>query len=50
MPLLEGGAGGKLVFGGKHDRSDLYIEPTILDDVKPTDLVMQSEVTEFTLL
>jgi len=44
MPLLEGGAGGKIVFGGKHDRSDLYIEPTILDYVKPTDLVMQSEI------
>jgi len=41
FPLTQSGT---VVFGGKHDRSDLYIEPTILDNVKPTDKVMESEI------
>jgi len=35
---------GKIVFGGKHERKDLYIEPTILDDVKFSDPIMQDEI------
>ncbi len=34
----------KVVRGGGHDRSRLYIEPTILDRVEPGDPVMQQEV------
>ena len=34
----------KVVMGGKSDRSDLYIEPTIMDGVTPEDKVMQEEV------
>lgn len=41
LPLLQSG---KLIYGGKVDRDDLYIEPTILDDVKLTDPIMQDEV------
>jgi len=41
LPLLQSG---KTVFGGKHDRKDLYIEPTILDDVKFSDPIMQDEI------
>lgn len=34
----------KVVAGGSYDRSDLYIEPTILDGVSPDDKIMQEEV------
>jgi acyl-CoA reductase-like NAD-dependent aldehyde dehydrogenase len=40
-PLLDGA---QIVFGGKSERSDLFIEPTIFDNVKPTDPIMQSEI------
>lgn len=35
---------GNVAIGGKSDVQDLYIEPTILVDVKPTDHVMQEEI------
>ena len=35
---------GKAVIGGKVDADDLWIEPTVLIDVKPTDPVMQEEI------
>lgn len=35
---------GDIVFGGKTDRDDLYIEPTIIDDVKWDDTIMQEEI------
>lgn len=35
---------GKVAIGGKTDLDDLWIEPTILVDVKPTDPVMQEEI------
>ena len=34
----------KVVLGGKGDRSDLYIEPTVMDRVTPEDKIMQEEV------
>ena len=34
----------KVVYGGSHDRSELYIEPTIMDEVRPGDPVMQDEI------
>lgn len=34
----------KVVVGGSSDSSDLYIEPTVLDGVKPEDKIMQEEV------
>jgi len=34
----------KVVVGGEGDRSECYIEPTIMDDVHPDDPVMQEEV------
>jgi len=34
----------KVVAGGGSDRSDLYIEPTILDGVTPEDKIMKEEV------
>ncbi|KAF9429425.1 aldehyde dehydrogenase 3, member A2 [Entomortierella beljakovae] len=33
-----------IAFGGRTIPSDLYIEPTIVTDVKPTDTIMQSEI------
>lgn len=36
--------GGKVAIGGKTDADDLWIEPTVLVDVKPTDPVMQEEI------
>lgn len=36
--------GMKIVSGGAKDREDLYIEPTILDNVTPKDAVMQDEI------
>ena len=35
---------GKAVIGGETDESTLFIAPTVLVDVKPTDNVMQEEV------
>ncbi len=35
---------GKIFAGGKYDRQDLYIEPTILTDVTPEAAVMQEEI------
>ena len=34
----------KVVIGGSSDSSDLYIEPTVLDGVKPEDKIMKEEV------
>ncbi len=34
----------KVVFGGKSDRSDKYISPTIMDNVTPDDAIMQEEI------
>ncbi|CAG9812694.1 unnamed protein product [Phaedon cochleariae] len=34
----------KAAIGGKSDESDLFVEPTVLIDVKPEDHVMQEEV------
>jgi len=34
----------KVVVGGKGDRSECYIEPTIMDKVSPDDPVMQEEI------
>ena len=34
----------KVVYGGSNDRSERYIEPTILDGVTPADPVMQEEI------
>lgn len=36
--------GSKIAIGGKVDADDLWIEPTVLIDVKPTDPVMQEEI------
>lgn len=35
---------GNVRFGGRTDRAERYIEPTILEGVKPTDHVMQEEI------
>lgn len=35
---------GKRIFGGETNEADLYIAPTILDDVSPDDAVMQEEI------
>ena len=35
---------GEIIYGGKSNRKDLYIEPTILYDVLPDSLVMQDEI------
>lgn len=35
---------GKVVIGGKHDRGNLFIEPTVMDDVTQSDPVMKEEV------
>ena len=35
---------GKIAIGGKTDAYDLWIEPTVLVDVKPGDPVMQEEI------
>jgi aldehyde dehydrogenase (NAD+) len=35
---------GKIVAGGRHDENDLYIEPTILEEVSMNDAVMQEEI------
>ncbi|UYW00435.1 aldehyde dehydrogenase [Flavobacterium agricola] len=35
---------GTIYFGGQHDESDLYVEPTVLTDVSWNDEVMQQEI------
>ncbi len=35
---------GKIIFGGQTDEDDLYIAPTLLDDVAKDDPVMQEEI------
>jgi aldehyde dehydrogenase (NAD+) len=35
---------GVIRYGGKTDRADRFIEPTIIDDVKPTYPIMQEEI------
>jgi aldehyde dehydrogenase (NAD+) len=35
---------GKVVIGGKHDRGNLFIEPTVMDGVTQGDAVMKEEV------
>ena len=40
-PLLEDG---RVVFGGRTDRDDRYIAPTLLDDVDPGSAVMAAEI------
>jgi len=35
---------GKVVAGGRHDEQDLYIEPTILEDISISDSVMKEEI------
>ncbi|MFD5441826.1 aldehyde dehydrogenase family protein [Streptomyces tendae] len=35
---------GRVVFGGRSDRADRYIAPTVLADVKPDDPVMREEI------
>ncbi|MBO5351194.1 MAG: aldehyde dehydrogenase [Alistipes sp.] len=35
---------GKVLYGGRTDRAERYIEPTLLEDTKPTDSVMQEEI------
>lgn len=37
-------SGSKIAIGGKVDADDLWIEPTVLIDVKPSDPVMQEEI------
>jgi aldehyde dehydrogenase (NAD+) len=37
-------AQGKIISGGRHEENDLYIEPTILEDVSMDDTVMQEEI------
>lgn len=36
--------GAKIAYGGDHDLDDKYIQPTVLVDVRPDDLVMQEEI------
>ncbi len=36
--------GSEMVFGGEHSEDELYLAPTILDNVKWEDLVMQEEI------
>jgi len=35
---------GKIVFGGQHDRTQLYIEPTIIEDVPLNSALMEEEI------
>ena len=42
--LLSYLSAGKIIMGGQHDRSSLYIAPTILDEVPLTAPVMQEEI------
>lgn len=38
------GSSGRVAYGGRTDEDDLYIQPTVLTDVRPDDPVMQEEV------
>jgi len=40
--LMEGG--GEIISGGKMDETDLYIEPTLMDNIAKDDAVMQEEI------
>ena len=33
-----------VIFGGHSDESDLFIEPTIIDDIQTSDLIMEEEI------
>jgi len=35
---------GKVIIGGGHDRSKLYIAPTVIDELKPGAAIMQEEI------
>jgi len=35
---------GKTVFGGDVDKDDLYIAPTLIDNIKPVDAIMKEEI------
>lgn len=35
---------GKIIYGGKTDKSDLYIEPTLIEDVEPDFKILQDEI------
>ena len=37
-------ANSKIVFGGRTDRNNLFIEPTLLEDIKMDDAVMKDEI------
>lgn len=37
-------ADGKILQGGGHDRADLYLEPTLLEEVSPDSSVMKEEI------
>ncbi|MBQ5843364.1 MAG: aldehyde dehydrogenase [Alistipes sp.] len=36
--------GAKIVIGGKYDRSERFIEPTVIDNVNPNSPIMQEEI------
>jgi len=42
--LMEGGAGGKIVWGGECDEGDLYVSPTVIASPKPDSRIMREEV------
>ena len=35
---------GQIVIGGQHDEQKCYIAPTVIDNVKPSDPIMQEEI------
>ena len=35
---------GQIVIGGEHDEQKCYIAPTVIDNVKPSDPIMQEEI------
>ncbi|XP_050542657.1 aldehyde dehydrogenase, dimeric NADP-preferring isoform X3 [Daktulosphaira vitifoliae] len=35
---------GTIIVGGRHDQNELFIEPTVLTDVKPSDPIMKEEI------
>jgi aldehyde dehydrogenase (NAD+) len=42
--LIDSISKSKIAFGGHVNEKDLYISPTLLTDVAPSDLVMQDEI------
>lgn len=50
MSDLLGKTAGKVVCGGDLDRDDLYIGPTVVDEVKEDDELMKDEVSTIQLL